>query len=167
MQRFPEKQKYNLPMEMFTKVNGSIIRQKDSEYTTIIRALYIKATGQKICKMVSVSKYGSITANIRVLTSMVENTARVNIHGLMEVIIKGHGKIIKFKATASTYGTTEGVTKVIGLIIKCMDVVSTNGKMVENMTETISLIKRKVQGNIIGLMENALKAYGSTESDKV
>ena len=55
-------------MEMFTKVNGSIIRQKDSEYTTIIRALYIKATGQKICKMVSVSKYGSITANIRVLT---------------------------------------------------------------------------------------------------
>ena len=68
MQRFSEKQKYNLPMEMFTKVNGSIIRQKDSEYTTIIRALYIKATGQKICKMVSVSKYGSITANIRVLT---------------------------------------------------------------------------------------------------
>jgi len=40
---------------------------------------------------------------------MVRKADKVNIHGQMEVSIKDHGEIIKFKVMVNTFGTMEGV----------------------------------------------------------
>jgi len=98
---------------------------------------------------------------------MEKNMDQENIPGLIKVITKVHGKIIKFKVKESIFGTMVDLTRANGKTTKCMDMEFINGKMDENMMEIMFLTKNKGQGNTTGLMESALKVYGSTEKDKV
>lgn len=59
------------------------------------------------------------------------------ISGPMEVFTKVIGTKIRFQNTENITGTTVGLIKVIGLIIICMEMVSTNGQTVENTKENI------------------------------
>ena len=52
--------------------------------------------------------------------------------GLMEAFTKVIGTKIRFQNMANITGTTVELIKVIGLIIICMEAVSTNGQTVGN-----------------------------------
>jgi len=84
----------------------------------------------------------------------------VYINGQMVVCIKEIGIKIKFQNMANIIGMMEELIKDIGLIIICMDKVSTNGLTVENMRVNTSMIKNMVMEFIHILMAVRTKETG-------
>lgn len=148
------------------KVNGKITRHMDLVSINIVLVQFMKGTGKEICSLVSVSKSGWITANMKDLTWMAKNTETACTHGQMAVTTKDPGKTTKSKVMDNTFGTMADLTKASGKTIKCTVMASMSGKMAESTMETMSTIKNKVRANTIGLMVNDFRDVGPTENAK-
>lgn len=102
---------------------------------------------------------------------MVKNQDSVNTFGQIVVFMRVPGKITWFKDKDFTNGLIEGPIEDNGKTILCMDKVFMNGVMEGNMKVNISMIKKKVLGNIGGLMEEFMKDFGkmadNTEKESI
>ena len=89
------------------------------------------------------------------------------INGQMAVNSKELGKKIKLLVMVFTIGKMAEFMKVIGYKIICMVKVIINGLMVENTMDHMLMIKKKVMGFIIILMEGVTKGNGKQVSSMV
>lgn len=89
------------------------------------------------------------------------------INGQMAVNSKELGKKIKLLVMVFTIGKMAEFMKVIGYKIICMVKVIINGLMAENTMDHMLMIKKKVMGFIIILMEGVTKGNGKQVSSMV
>lgn len=105
---------------MYTKEIGRIAKQMGMAYFYITMGESMKDIGKMTYNMVMGLKHGQTATNIKGNTNLGKKTDRVFINGVMVVIIKGIGLIMKLQGTDYMFGVIIEDTRVIGLQIKSM-----------------------------------------------
>ena len=82
-------------MVMYLMVNGKMIKQMDLEFMCIKMDLDMKDIGEMIFNMVWVMRYGVMDQSMLECIKMVKRVEMVGINGLMDLIMKVNGLIIK------------------------------------------------------------------------
>jgi len=141
-------------MVIFTTENGSTIKQMDMVSTITLMVLCMRATGEMIFNMVKEKNHGQMDQYMKGTIWPVRNMAWVFIVGMTEVSTQENGTKTKLKDLEHTAGLMEDNIKESGLItiwtewvfilglmadatwvsikmIRSMDMVSTNGPMVD------------------------------------
>ena len=150
---------------MSMKVIGLMIRLKVEELMSIWMELNTWVNGEKIANTDMESRVGQIMQNMKVITSMVRNTASVLSNGVMDHLTSVNFTTIIFMVKVCIHGQTTEFTKVNGDQIKCMGKVLLLGQTGVNMLENMLRTKNVVMENSFGLMVDATEANGSMESN--
>ena len=149
-----------MPMETFTTASGKTIRLTALESTLIRTVPSMRATGWMINNMDRAKKSGLMVLNMKVITSLVKRTAKVNSYGPIDLLMRVLFLIIIYTDTASINGQMAGSSLVIGSVIRCMARVSSHGLMAEDTRVSIMMIKSKEMEFSCGLMEDNMMALG-------
>ena len=91
-------------MEMYTMVNGWMIKHTEKVFIVIQMALNIKDLGKKTNNMETAQKLGQMELNTKVSTFKAKSTEQDNLHGLIKVLIMENSLKITSKAQENTIG---------------------------------------------------------------
>jgi hypothetical protein len=116
-----EKAYFIMSTEIFLTVSGNMIKQMDSEPTTTLTVVSMKASGLTIFKMVKDKKHGKMDQLTKVATKKAKSMVRDYMFGVTEVSITVNGSVIKYKVLELINGLMAVFTKESGLKIKCME----------------------------------------------
>ena len=167
IRRLVVKENFGTLMVIFLKENGLMIKQMDSEFILIQMAQVILAIGKMTYKMEKEKNFGLMEVSTMEIIRWEKNTVRVNIGGLMEVLMMVHGLITKLRVLELILGLMEENIQEDGKTIICTVMVSIGGKMVENMRECMKMIKNTDLESTSGPMEENTKEIGSRENNTV
>ena len=96
----------------------------------------------------------------KVHTIMAKNMEMENLSGLTDQNTKESFETITLKERVNTHGRTEECMRVVGKIIKCMDLVCLSGQMGDHIMANTLMIRNMDLENFIGLMEKFTKGLG-------
>ena len=117
-----------------------------------------------IYKKVSEFKSGLMVHLTEAFIRMGKNMDLGCIFGLMEVNMWGIELIIRSLEKVSMCGWMEGIIKVSGSTIICMDLGFILGKMEGSMRGIISLIRKMEKGLIRGMTGSSIRGVGGMEN---
>ena len=93
-------------METFSRANGMMTRQTDTESTSIRTVLDMKVSGRTISNTATVKKYGPITHNMRAFTTRVKSMDVDFTSGKMAQDTMENGSRIELRAMENISGKT-------------------------------------------------------------
>lgn len=89
---------------------------------------------------------------------------KVNLDGLIIVLIRGNFKIMLYKVEENMYGLMGDGMRAIGLTIRCMDMVNRDGQMGRFMLVILKMISSMEKGNLSMMKTRHTKVNGLMES---
>ena len=146
--------------EMFSKVNGWMIRLTDTAFTFIKMVQGMKVNGKTIYSMVKGKKFGPITPCMKAITTKERSTVRDFTFGRMDPVTKETGLKIESKELEFTNGRTAGRILDNGRIITCMEKEFIPGQMVGDIKANTKWIKNMDTEFTSGQMAVFMKATG-------
>jgi len=150
----------SMPMAMFMKVNGSMIRPMVRERMSIVTVLNLSVIMLKIGNMALASRYGPIMLNLRAILSRVRSMVWELSGGTMDQFILVSFITTTFMGREFIRGVTVGNMKVTGEQIRCMVKACSPGPTAENTSASIETIKRRAMVSSFGLMADAIEVNG-------
>jgi len=156
-----EKESLSMLMEIFMRVNGKMIRllALESIYIQSLR-LNMKDTGKMIRCTVQESKSTQTVTNMKECLNKGKDVGKEHTTFQMVKFTKVNGTTEKLKALEYVNGLMEKLMKVIGLIIRKMVWVFSNGLMGVNIVDTIEMIKNMVKVHMFGQMVENISVNG-------
>lgn len=156
-----EKENLSMLMEIFMRVSGKMIRLLALESTYIqSHRLNMKDTGKMIQCTVQESKSTQTVINMKECLNKVNDVGKEHTTFQMAKFTKVNGTTEKLKALEYVNGLMEKLMKVIGLIIRKMEWVFSNGLMGVNIVDTIEMIKNMVKVHMFGQMVENISVNG-------
>lgn len=156
-----EKESLSMLMEIFMRVSGKMIRLLALESTYIqSHRLNMKDTGKMIQCTVQESKSTQTVINMKECLNKVNDVGKEHTTFQMAKFTKVNGTTEKLKALEYVNGLMEKLMKVIGLIIRKMEWVFSNGLMGVNIVDTIEMIKNMVKVHMFGQMVENISVNG-------
>ena len=108
------KEDLSMQMEMFTMVNGLMIKLMDSVFIAILMEPSMRDIGKKINNMVKDSKHGLMVLGMKDNTFRAKNMEKEDSHGLTAALIMVNLSKTILKETESTIGQMEENIMVFG-----------------------------------------------------
>ena len=127
-------------MEMYTRVNGKMIRHMEKVSTLMLMDQDMKENGLKTNNMVLVLKDGLMVHLMKGNIHKEKNMERENSHGQIIVHIQEISLITIFMEMVFTNGQMAEFFLEHGETIKWKDMVHSHGQMEENMLVNMSMI---------------------------
>ena len=156
---------FGMLMEIFLKESGKMIKQMVLEFIPIQTVLIILVFGKMIFSMGKGRNIGLMGVNISEIIIWGKKMEKVNIGGLMAVIIMGTGKIIKLKVKERIFGQMEESILGDGKTTICTVLDSIFGMMEENMKACIKMIKNMDLVVTHGLTAVSMMVIGTKENN--
>ena len=153
-----------MPMAMFTRVNGKMIRLMDSAAICTLTELNMKDIGRRTNSMAKVRRLGLMALSMKETMLMAKKTERAASDGLMAPLIKANSLITISTAKVFISGPILANIMVSGKITRCTERECSLGLMGENMRVTTMMIKSKAMAFSPGLMVADTTASGSMAS---
>ena len=154
-------------MVIFMRVTGLTIRQMVTEpiHTQMVQNML--DNGRMINNMVKVLKLGQMVLDMKVNILMERNMEVVRYSLLMDLGTKDSFPTMIYKVKAFIYGLMKENMMENGLKIKCMAKVKQHGQTIEDMRESIRMIKNTGRVILNGLMVESILDSGKMGSSMV
>ena len=147
-------------MEIYSKVNGWMIRLMAMECMCIKMVQDMKVSGRMIFSTVLEKKSGQITVNTKDIIQKVRNTERASTSGKMAQCITVIGMKTALRAMVNTNGKMVGSTSASGRTTTCTEKESTPGLTVEDMRDSTRWTRSTASECIIGLTTESTRGIG-------
>lgn len=121
-----------------------MIKPMGTAYLKALMALFIRASGMKMCNMESAWRLGLIKANMRASISKARSMDKENSLGQTGLNTWVNLKTMTFVGTDTTPGRTVAPIKALGRTTRWMDKASTLGPMAASTKVNSKWIKRMV-----------------------
>ena len=142
------------------KESGRMIKLMEKASIFILMELSIRDNGKKTNSTVMERRPGQMVHATKDSIRRAEKMDMENLYGQMDPLMKELLWITIFTEKECTLGQTRGSIMDNGLTIKCTEREFSLGKMVEDMMESISMIRNKVMVYLLGLMEENMRVIG-------
>lgn len=92
-----------MPMEIFTKVSGRMIKPMGLVFSLTLTVLAMKVSGLRTCNMVKVLRHGTMDLHGTLVSSSRERSmVKADLNGKMVLIMKEISLMVSFKVLEST-----------------------------------------------------------------
>ena len=143
-----------------TKVNGKMVKPKESVYLSMSVYLNMRGIGLKINNKEKELKLGKTDLNMMDIFIMEKNMERVYLNGQTETNMTESFMIVILKERAFTHIRMEDDTKDSGRTIKCMAKDCLPGQMVRCIMESLLKTLNRDMVNSSGQMEKYIRGLG-------
>ena len=143
-----------------TKVNGKMVKPKESECTSTLTDLNTMDNGSMTGKKERGSRLGKTDLNMMDIFIMEKNMERVYLYGQTETNMTESFMIVILKETAFTHIRMEDDTKDSGRTIKCMAKDCLPGQTVRCIMESLLKTLSRDMVNSSGQMEKYIRGLG-------